>query len=170
MKQQCGWVEDQFGLSWQIIPATPGNIMQGNPMAVMDALLKMKKIDIGKLQEASRMLKGAAAVLELMGAGAARHDVARMMHFRRERNNDASDGAGKGDKESEAGLLPSTDLLEAMGRFNQELIDAGIMLAGEGLRPSSEGVRVIFDGEARTVQDGPLRPPANWSPVSGSGK
>ncbi len=54
-KQPCGWVEDQFGLSWQIIPATPGDIMQGNPRAVMDALLKMKKIDIGKLQEASRM-------------------------------------------------------------------------------------------------------------------
>jgi len=62
----------------------------------------------------------------------------------------------KATRESEAGLLPSTDLLEAMGRFNQELIDAGVMLAGEGLRPSSEGVRVIFDGEARTVQDGPF--------------
>ncbi|MCY3719779.1 MAG: YciI family protein [Anaerolineaceae bacterium] len=62
----------------------------------------------------------------------------------------------KATRESEAGLLPSTDLLEAMGHFNQELIDAGIMQAGEGLRPSSEGKRVIFDGETRTVQDGPF--------------
>ena len=62
----------------------------------------------------------------------------------------------KATRESEAGLMPSTDLLEAMGRFNQELIDAGIMLAGEGLRPSSEGVRVIFDEDARTVQHGPF--------------
>ena len=52
-RQQCGWIEDQFGLSWQIIPATLGSIMQGNPGAVMDALLKMTKIDIGTLQEAS---------------------------------------------------------------------------------------------------------------------
>ena len=63
----------------------------------------------------------------------------------------------KATRESEAGLMPSTDLLEAMGRFNQELIDAGVMLAGEGLRPSSEGVRVIFGGEARTIQDGPFQ-------------
>lgn len=62
----------------------------------------------------------------------------------------------KATRESEAGLMPSTDLLEAMGDFNQELIDAGIMRAGEGLRPSSEGKRVIFDGETRTVQDGPF--------------
>ena len=59
-------------------------------------------------------------------------------------------------RESEAGLMPATDLLEAMGRYNQELIDAGILQAGEGLRPSSEGKRVIFEGEARTVQDGPF--------------
>lgn len=59
-------------------------------------------------------------------------------------------------RESEAGLMPATDLLEAMGRYNQELIDAGILQAGEGLRPSSEGRRVVFDGETRTVQDGPF--------------
>lgn len=59
-------------------------------------------------------------------------------------------------KESEAGLLPSTELLEAMGRFNQELIDAGVMQTGEGLRPSAEGKRVIFDGEQRRVVDGPF--------------
>lgn len=62
----------------------------------------------------------------------------------------------KATRESEAGLMPSTDLPEAMGQFNQELIDAGIMQAGEGLRPSSEGKRVIFDGETRTVQDSPF--------------
>ena len=59
-------------------------------------------------------------------------------------------------RESEAGLLPATDLLEAMVRYNQELIDAGILQAGEGLKPSSEGKRVVFDGETRTVQDGPF--------------
>lgn len=62
----------------------------------------------------------------------------------------------KATPESEAGLLPATDLLEAMGRYNQELIDAGIMRAGEGLRPSPEGKRVIFDGESRIVRDGPF--------------
>ena len=62
----------------------------------------------------------------------------------------------KATRESEAGLLPSTDLLEAMGRYNQELIDAGIMRAGEGLRPSSEGKRVVFDGENRMVLNGPF--------------
>lgn len=62
----------------------------------------------------------------------------------------------KATRESEAGLLPSTELLEAMGRYNQELIDAGILQAGEGLRPSSEGKRVLFDGETRAIQDGPF--------------
>ncbi|MXQ11980.1 YciI family protein [Microvirga makkahensis] len=62
----------------------------------------------------------------------------------------------KATKDSEAGLMPSTELLEAMGKYNEELIDAGIMLAGEGLRPSSQGKRVAFDGPRRTVVDGPF--------------
>ncbi len=62
----------------------------------------------------------------------------------------------KASKDSEAGVMPSTDLMEAMGRFNQELVDAGIMRAGEGLKPSSQGKRVAFDGEKRTVLDGPF--------------
>ncbi|HEX2581809.1 MAG TPA: YciI family protein [Dongiaceae bacterium] len=62
----------------------------------------------------------------------------------------------KATKDSEAGLMPSTDRLEAMGKFNKKLIDAGIMLAGEGLRPSSQGKRVAFDGPNRTVTDGPF--------------
>jgi hypothetical protein len=62
----------------------------------------------------------------------------------------------KATRDSEAGLMPSTDLLEAMGRFNQELADAGILLAGEGLHPSSKGKRVAFDGASRTVIDGPF--------------
>ena len=62
----------------------------------------------------------------------------------------------KATKDSEAGLLPSTELLEAMGQFNQELADAGIMLAGEGLKPSSQGKRVAFDGASRSVIDGPF--------------
>ena len=57
---------------------------------------------------------------------------------------------------SEAGVMPDTGLLEAMGRFNQELADAGVLLAGEGLHPSSRGARVRFDGTSRTVTDGPF--------------
>lgn len=62
----------------------------------------------------------------------------------------------KATEDSEAGILPSTELLEAMGKFNQELIDAGILLAGDGLKPSSQGLRVAFDGPGRTVIAGPF--------------
>ncbi|WP_137390587.1 YciI family protein [Rhodoligotrophos defluvii] len=62
----------------------------------------------------------------------------------------------KATADSEAGMMPSTELLEAMGKFNQELVEAGIMLAGEGLHPSSKGKRVMFDGPNRTVIDGPF--------------
>ena len=62
----------------------------------------------------------------------------------------------KATDDSEAGVMPSTEVLEAMGRFNQELVDAGVMLAGEGLHPSSEGRRIAFDGQSRTVTDGPF--------------
>jgi hypothetical protein len=62
----------------------------------------------------------------------------------------------KATKESEAGVLPSKELIEAMGKFNEELVKAGIMLAGDGLKPSSKGKRVRFSGEKRTVIDGPF--------------
>lgn len=62
----------------------------------------------------------------------------------------------KATADSEAGVLPSEELLEAMGKYNEELAEAGVMLAGEGLRPSSEGVRVRFEGETRAVSDGPF--------------
>lgn len=62
----------------------------------------------------------------------------------------------KASKASEAGEMPSTELLSAMGKFNEELVAAGIMLAGDGLKPSSEGVRVHFSGADRTVTDGPF--------------
>jgi hypothetical protein len=62
----------------------------------------------------------------------------------------------KADKDSEAGVMPNEQLLAAMGKFNQELVDAGVMLAGEGLHPSSKGARVKFSGEKRTVIDGPF--------------
>src|SRR6478752_681948 len=62
----------------------------------------------------------------------------------------------KADKQSEAGVLPSKEILTAMGKYNEELVKAGIMLAGEGLHPSSKGVRVKFDGKKRTVTDGPF--------------
>jgi hypothetical protein len=62
----------------------------------------------------------------------------------------------KASKESEAGVLPPTDVLEAMGKYNEELVKAGVMLAGEGLRETSKGKRVRFDGQKRTVTDGPF--------------
>ena len=62
----------------------------------------------------------------------------------------------KATQDSESGAMPTAELLEAMGRYNEKLADAGIMLAGEGLRPSSQGKRVAFDGSSRTVIDGPF--------------
>jgi hypothetical protein len=62
----------------------------------------------------------------------------------------------KADKNSEAGVLPDEQLLTEMGKFNEELVKAGVMLAGEGLHPSSKGARVKFSGEQRTVTDGPF--------------
>ena len=62
----------------------------------------------------------------------------------------------KATKDSEAGVLPDERLLTEMGKFNEELVQAGVMLAGEGLQPSSKGVRVKFSGNTRTVTDGPF--------------
>ena len=62
----------------------------------------------------------------------------------------------KASKESEAGILPSTELLTSMGKFNEELVKAGVMLAGEGLHPSSKGKRITFTGAKPTVTDGPF--------------
>lgn len=62
----------------------------------------------------------------------------------------------KATKDSEAGIMPSTELLDAMTKYNEELVEAGIMQGGEGLHPSSMGKRVAFDGPNRTVIDGPF--------------
>ncbi|KQP50020.1 YciI family protein [Pseudorhodoferax sp. Leaf274] len=62
----------------------------------------------------------------------------------------------KATADSEAGVMPSTELLAAMGRYNEELVQAGVMQAGEGLHPSSRGARVRFSGPQRTVVDGPF--------------
>ncbi len=62
----------------------------------------------------------------------------------------------KATKDPEAGILPSEELLAQMGKFNEELANAGIMLAGDGLQPSSKGARVKFSGDQRTVTDGPF--------------
>jgi len=62
----------------------------------------------------------------------------------------------KADKDSEAGVLPDEKLLTEMGKFNEELVKASVMLAGEGLQPSSKGARVKFSGSTRTVTDGPF--------------
>lgn len=62
----------------------------------------------------------------------------------------------KATEDSEADVMPSAELLQAMGRYNQELVNAGILLAGEGLKPSSYGKRVAFDGPSRMVIDGPF--------------
>ncbi len=62
----------------------------------------------------------------------------------------------KADKNSEAGIMPSRKILEEMGKFNEELVKAGVMLAGEGLHPTSKGKRVKFSGPKPTVTDGPF--------------
>src|SRR5688572_29267475 len=62
----------------------------------------------------------------------------------------------KASKDSEAGVLPSKELVAAMGTFNEEMIKAGVMLAGEGLHPSSKGARIAYSGQKRTVTDGPF--------------
>jgi hypothetical protein len=62
----------------------------------------------------------------------------------------------KASEESESGVLPSQEQLAEMGNYNEELVKAGVMLAGEGLHPSSKGVRVRFEGDKRTVIDGPF--------------
>jgi hypothetical protein len=62
----------------------------------------------------------------------------------------------KANKDSEAGVMPSKELLAAMGKFNEEMVKAGVLLAAEGLKPSSKGARVKFSGNKRTVVDGPF--------------
>ncbi len=62
----------------------------------------------------------------------------------------------RANQDTEAGVMPSEDLLSKMGRYNEELVKAGVMLAGEGLQPSSKGARVTFSGDRRTVTDGPF--------------
>jgi hypothetical protein len=62
----------------------------------------------------------------------------------------------KGNDESEAGVLPDREALEAMGHFNEDLVNAGVLLAADGLKPTSEGARIRFDGTSRTVTDGPF--------------
>jgi hypothetical protein len=62
----------------------------------------------------------------------------------------------KADGNSEAGIMPSTELLTAMGKFNEEMVKAGVMLAGEGLHPSSKGARIKYSGKQRAVTNGPF--------------
>jgi hypothetical protein len=62
----------------------------------------------------------------------------------------------KADKNSEAGVMPSTEMLTAMGKFNEEMVKAGVMLAGEGLHPTSKGARIKYSGKDRTVTNGPF--------------
>ena len=62
----------------------------------------------------------------------------------------------KASKDSEAGKMPSTEMLSAMGKYNEQLVKAGIMLAGDGLKPTSKGKRVRFEGDKRSVIDGPF--------------
>ena len=65
----------------------------------------------------------------------------------------------KATADSEAGFMPPTELIAAMGAYNEELVNAGIMLAGDGFKPTSQGVRIAFDGDSRTVVNGPFANP-----------
>ena len=71
----------------------------------------------------------------------------------------------KATTDSEAGVMPSAELIEAMGKYNEDLVNAGIMLSGEGIKPSSQGKRIAFDGDSRTIIDGPF--PATGELVAG---
>ena len=62
----------------------------------------------------------------------------------------------KASPESEAGVMPTTEQLAAMGKYNEELVNAGVMIGGDGLHPTSKGVRITFNGDKRTVVDGPF--------------
>ncbi len=62
----------------------------------------------------------------------------------------------KGNAESESGAMPEPGMLEEMGKYNEQLVNAGVMLAGEGLHPTSQGLKIKFDGDKRTVIDGPF--------------
>jgi hypothetical protein len=75
----------------------------------------------------------------------------------------------KADKNSEAGVMPSTELLTAMGKFNEEMVKAGVMLAGEGLHPSSKGARIKYSGKERTVTEGPFSGTSDSGEVAGRG-
>jgi hypothetical protein len=76
----------------------------------------------------------------------------------------------KASADSEAGIMPSEELITAMGNFNEELVKAGVLIDGNGLHPSSKGTRVHFSGDKRTVIDGPSSRPRSWWPATGSGK
>ena len=71
----------------------------------------------------------------------------------------------KASKESEAGVMPSEKNLGDMAKYNEELVKAGVMLAGAGLKPSSKGARIKYSGEKRTVTDGPFAERRRWSPA-----
>ncbi len=76
----------------------------------------------------------------------------------------------KATQDSETGVMPSEKMLTEMGKYNEELVNAGIMLAGEGLHPSSKGARVRFSGTDRKVIEGRLPKPVNWWLASGFGR
>ena len=76
----------------------------------------------------------------------------------------------KATNESEDGKLPTPELLEQMGAFNQQLKDAGIFVHADGLRPSAKGARVAFSGQNRSVTKGPFPDVTNSSPATGSGR
>lgn len=75
----------------------------------------------------------------------------------------------KATKSSEDGVMPTTELMEAMGKFNEELVNAGIMQSGDGLHPSSKGKKSFLTATAAPSSMAPSRTPTSWSPVSGSG-
>src|ERR1700712_843185 len=99
-------------------------------------------------QKAVRLTDSAGVrVAETAGPAETRHRMEMTMRFM---------VIVKASKDTEAGVMPSTELLTAMGKFNEELVNAGVMLAGEGLHPTSKGARIQFSGGKTTVVDGPF--------------
>src|SRR5206468_10573230 len=122
----------------------------------MIVVFKRTRLPTQGVTSASSVACSTKIRLSILPRAVRRLDVKPISGFRTRRKNMRFMVIVKANKESEAGRIPNERELASMGKFNDELIKAGIMLAGEGLHPSSKGARVKFEGKKRTVVDGPF--------------